>query len=102
MADHDLDEMMVDILDRGGRLRRFFVALAVGVAVAIGVGLAVARYVNADHETNPYRTPSTWRTVFYVAGLSGAGAAVLTATLLAWLKRRRDRANVLPRARIRR
>lgn len=97
----DEDELMVDLLDRGGRLRRFFAAFAVGVAIAIGVGLAMYRNLHPARLHGPYDTPSPWRTIFYVAFLSGAATFALAAIGLSWLARRRERANVLPRAEVR-
>lgn len=102
MADDD-DELMVDILDRAGRLKRFFVSFAVGVAVVVLVGSAMYGYIRPDEAMNGrYTNRGAWRTIFYVSGIAGAVAGTIVWSLLSWLKQRRDLANVIPRARVKR
>jgi hypothetical protein len=97
----DVEEPIPDLLDRDGRPRRFFAAFAVGVAIAIGVGVAMYRNLHPSRFEAPYDTPSPWRIIVYVAFMMGAASFALTAMGLSWLARRRERANVLPRAQVR-
>lgn len=80
--------MNVDLLERGPRLRRFFVSLAVAIAVAIITMLVCLEYIGDD-------TPGDWRygasqATWYFTGLAAAAGYTVTYILLLRRDRRRD------------
>jgi MFS family permease len=92
---HD-DEPVVDLLDRRGRLIRFFMALAIGVGVAVAVGTTLYAWIDPARQA----TTGGWRFVFYMAGMSGGPTFLIAAALLTKRAQRIAKANRIPRARV--
>ena len=84
-----------DLLDYRGRLRRFTIAAAVAVVVGFLAGSTAYELASAE----PYWA---WKLMFYTAALAGGSSYTATHWLLRRRARRRDQANQIPAARVRR
>lgn len=68
-----------DLLDRGPRLRRVALSVAVGVAMAVLIGILCYSIAAHDAEAHDVRTAGyAWKFICFMAALGGAASFGLT------------------------